>query len=632
MTQPGTGDGEDRGLEDLLVFIRDARGFDFTGYKRSSLARRIRKRMQEAGVAGYVDYRDKLESSAEEFGHLFNTILINVTGFFRDTETWTFLQRELMPELLADAEDGREIRIWSAGCASGEEAYSLAIAFAEALGIDETAKRVKIYGTDVDDEALHDARAGLYPAKTLDALPGEMREKYFEQNGTHFAFRPDLRRRVIFGRHDLTRDAPISRLDLLVCRNTLMYFNVETQSQVIDRFHFALRERGYLFLGKAEMLLSDGERFEVVSMRQRIFRRRPGVAVPRYQTVPVRFDMAGGPEVREVSRKRQLRDLALDSAPFAAIGIDAEGIVALVNSQMRTLFGMSSRDIGRPFHDLEISYRPVELRSLIERAHAEHRVIRLNSVERRLGGDDTQYLDIHIHPLWGSDGLSAGVMLIFVDATLNTRLQLEVKRNREELDTAHEELQSTNEELETTNEELQSSIEELETTNEELQSTNEELETTNEELQSGNEELETMNEEMRLRTAELDEARIFLEGVLSSVAAGVVVLDAELLVRSWNSGAEELWGLRADEVRNQPFFNLDFGLPVSSLRDIVQQCLTSGRRAGPVQVAAINRIGRSITCMVTCSPLKDKNDGNGDGAVLLMEEIYRSGTGETTDS
>jgi two-component system CheB/CheR fusion protein len=295
-----------------------------------------------------------------------------------------------------------------------------------------------------------------------------------------------------------------------------------------------------------------------------------------------------------VNKKRQLRDLALDTAPFAAIGVDAEGIVALINTQMRTLFGMSSRDLGRPFHDLEISYRPVELRSLIERAHAEHRVIRLNSVERRLGGDDVQYLDIHIHPLWGNDGLSAGVMLAFVDTTLATRLQMEVKRNREELDTAHEELQSTNEELETTNEELQ----------------------------SGNEELETMNEEMRLRTAELDEARIFLEGVLSSVAAGVVVLDAELLVRSWNSGAEELWGLRAEEVRNQPFFNLDFGLPVASVRDIVQQCLTSGRRSGPVQVAAINRIGRSITCMVTCSPLKDKADGDGDGAVLLMEEVY----------
>src|SRR5215510_4143930 len=611
----------DSTLEDLLAFVRDARGFDFTGYKRSSLARRIRKRMHEAGAADYVDYRDRLESSAEEFGLLFNTILINVTGFFRDTETWTFLQREVMPELLAGIDREREIRVWSAGCASGEEAYSLAMAFSEALGVEETAKRVKIYGTDVDEDALRDARVGLYSAKALEALSPELRDRYFAQNGTQFSFRPDLRRRVIFGRHDITRDAPISRLDLLVCRNTLMYFNVETQSQVIDRFHFALRERGYLFLGKAEMLLSDGERFEVVSMRQRIFRRRPGVAVPKYQTVPVRFDIASGPEVREVNRKRQLRDLALDSAPFAAVGVDAEGTVALLNAQMRTLFGMSSRDLGRPFHDLEISYRPVELRSLIERAHAEHRVIRLNAVERRLSGDDTQYLDIHIHPLWGNDGMSAGVMLVFVDTTLTTRLQLEVKRNREELDTAHEELQSTNEELETTNEELQSSIEELETTNEELQSTNEELETTNEELQSGNEELETMNEEMRVRTGELDEARTFLEGVLSSVAAGVVVLDSDLTVRSWNKGAEELWGLRSAEVTNQPFFQLDFGLPTGEFREMVNECLASNKRRGPLRVLAINRIGRTITCSVTCSPLK--GNGDGEGAVLLMEEVYK---------
>jgi two-component system, chemotaxis family, CheB/CheR fusion protein len=621
MNQHRVSDDNDSTLEDLLLFIRDARGFDFTGYKRSSLARRIRKRMYEAGSADYVDYRDRLETSAEEFNHLFNTILINVTGFFRDAETWTFLQHEVMPELLAGVDPAREIRVWSAGCATGEEAYSLAIAFSEALGIEQCAKRVKIYGTDVDDEALHDARVGVYSAKALEGLPTELREKYFEQNGTQFAFRPDLRRRVIFGRHDITRDAPISRLDLLVCRNTLMYFNVETQAQVVDRFHFALREDGYLFLGKAEMLLSDGERFEVVSMRQRIFRRRPGTALPRYQSLPVRLESIGSPEMREVGRKRQLRDLALETAPFAAIGVDSDGNVVLINSQMRNLFGITSRDIGRPFHDLDISYRPVELRSVIERAYGEHRVVRLSAVEWQVGPNETQYLDIHIQPLWASDGLSAGVILIFVDASVTTRLQMEVKRNREELDTAHEELQSTNEELETTNEELQSSIEELETTNEELQSTNEELETTNEELQSGNEELETMNEEMRVRTAELDEARTFLEGVLSSVAAGVVVLDADLTVRSWNKGAEELWGLRANEVTNQGFFQLDFGLPTGELRGIVNDCLASGKRTGPLQVAAISRIGRAITCIVTCSPLKGNRDG--EGAVLLMEEVYQ---------
>jgi len=621
MTQPNDQHEVDSSLEDLLIFIRDARGFDFTGYKRSSLARRIRKRMHEAGVADYLDYRDRLESSAEEFGHLFNTILINVTSFFRDAETWTYLQREVMPDLIADAEKFSDIRVWSAGCASGEEAYSLAIAFAEAIGIEETARRVKIYGTDVDEDALRDARSGIYTAKALEAISPELRSKYFEQNGGQFAFRPDLRRRVIFGRHDISRDAPISRLDLLVCRNTLMYFNVEAQAQVIDRFHFALREGGSLFLGKAEMLLSDSERFEVVSMRQRIFRRRPGVSVPRYQTMPIRLETIGSPEIREVSRKRQLRDLALEAAPFAILGIDADGIVILINSQMRNVFGMTSRDLGRPFHDLEISYRPVELRSLIERAYAEHRVVRVNSVELRLSPDEAQYWDIHVQPLWASDGHSAGAMLMFIDATLTTRVQVELKRNREELDTAHEELQSTNEELETTNEELQSSIEELETTNEELQSTNEELETTNEELQSGNEELETMNEEMRARTAELDEARTFLEGVLFSVAAAVVVLDGSLLVRSWNKGAEELWGLRADEVRNQAFFNLVFGLPTAEVNTLVQDCLATGKRTGPIHVAAINRIGRSITCTVTCSPLK--SNGAGEGAVLLMEELYQ---------
>jgi two-component system, chemotaxis family, CheB/CheR fusion protein len=499
-----------------------------------------------------------------------------------------------MPELIADTERAREIRVWSAGCASGEEAYSLAMAFAEALGVDECAKRVKIYATDIDEEVLRDARAGLYQARALESLPGELRDKYFEETGTHFAFRPDLRRRVIFGRHDITRDAPISRLDLLVCRNTLMYFNVETQSHVIDRFHFAVREGGYLFLGKAEMLLLDGNRFEVVSMRQRIFRRRPGTGVPRYPSVPIKLDVIGGQEARELGKKRQLQDLALETAPFAVAGLDTEGIVVLLNNQLRAMFGLTARDLGRPFHELEISYRPVELRSLIEQAYTEHRVVRVSAVERPLGPAEVQYLDIHIQPLWGSDGLRAGVLLMFIDTSVVTRLQLEISRSKEDLDTVHEELQSTNEELEAANEELQSSIEEL----------------------------ETMNEEMQLRTAELDEARTFLEGVLSSVAAGVVVLDAELMVRSWNQGAEELWGLRADEVRNQAFFNLDFGLPTADVHDIVQHCLKSGLRAGPVQVRAINRIGRTITCTVTCSPLRGGSEGDSEGAVLLMEESY----------
>jgi two-component system CheB/CheR fusion protein len=551
-----------------------------------------------------------LESNAAEFGYLFNTILINVTGFFRDAEAWSFLQREIMPTMLAAVAPDEEIRVWCAGCASGEEAYTLAIVFAEALGVEECAKRVKIYGTDVDEEALFEARAGTYSARAIEPVPPELRGKYFERSGDRFAFRPELRRRVIFGRHDLTHDAPISRLNLLACRNTLMYFNAETQSQVIDRFHFALRESAHLFLGKAELLLSDGERFEVVSMRQRIFRRTPGASEARFLPMPMLAGVGANAAPVEPGDKGESPELAFEGVPYAMLGIDSRGTVVLINNQMRASFGLTRLDLGRPFRDLEISYRPVELRSLIEQAHTERRQVRVDSVARTVGKDEVQYLDILIQPLWDTEGTGSGVMVLFVDTTQATQLQLEVKRNREELDAAYEELQATNEELETTNEELQSSVEELETTNEELQSTNEEL--------------ETMNEEMRIRGAELEEARSFVEGVLSSVAAGVVVLDIRLLVRSWNRGAQELWGLRADEVRSRAFFTLDFGLPTGQVRDIVQQCLVTGSRSDPVNIAAVNRIGRQVTCRVTCSPLDGGGDrGGSEGVVLLMEQIYR---------
>ncbi|MGW2342034.1 CheR family methyltransferase [Streptomyces sp. NPDC001661] len=605
----------DEELEDLLRFLRDARGFDFTGYKRSSLGRRIRKRMADIGIDSYGEYRDQLETNAAEFGSLFNTILINVTSVFRDADAWTYMQREVIPEVLAEHSPEDEIRVWSAGCSSGEEAYSLAIMFAEALGIEEAVSRVKVYGTDVDDEALRDARSGLYTAKALEPLSEELRGKYFEQNGSQFSFRADLRRRVIFGRHDITRDAPISRLDLLVCRNTLMYFNVEAQTQIIDRFHFALREGGFLFLGKAEMLLNDADRFDVVSMRQRIFRRRPGDASTTYQPAPVKLRTTPGGELQSLARNRQLRDLILDASAGSALAVDADGAVILINSHARVQFGLTANDIGRPFQDLEISYRPVELRSLIDQATHERRTLRVNGAERRVG-DDVQYFDIVVQPLVGADGMPAATNITFTDVTVATQLKAEVKRVREDLETAYEELQSTNEELETTNEELQSSIEELETTNEELQSTNEELETTNEELQSGNEELETMNDEMRIRSDELDETRAFLEGVLASIAAGIVVLDEDLKVKSWNRGTTDLWGLRQDEVVDQPFFSLDFGLPTHVLRGVVEECVKSRRRGAPVVVAAVNRLGRTISCTVNCSPF----DGHRGGVVLLMEE------------
>jgi two-component system, chemotaxis family, CheB/CheR fusion protein len=263
-------------VEVLLDYLRRNRGFDFTGYKRNSLTRRIDKRMQAVGIPSYLDYEDYLEVVPEEFTHLFNTILINVTGFFRDPPAWEFLADEILPDILAARQPDEPLRIWSAGCASGQEAYTLAMLCAEVLGVDGFRERVKIYATDVDEEALNQARSARYSAKEVEGVPADLLQRYFERNGQgHFVFSKDLRRSVIFGRHDLIQDAPISRIDLLVCRNTLMYFNSEIQAHILGRFAFALREGGYLFLGKAEMLLANSSLFSAVDPSRRVFRQVP---------------------------------------------------------------------------------------------------------------------------------------------------------------------------------------------------------------------------------------------------------------------------------------------------------------------------------------------------------------------
>lgn len=202
----------------LLLHLKENRGFDFTGYKRASLTRRVDYRMAEVGVGDYAEYLEYLEVHTEEFTALFNTILINVTSFFRDAEAWEYLRAEVLPSMLfAKAPDG-VIRVWSAGCASGEEAYTLAMILAEALGVEEFRQRVKIYATDVDEEGLTHARQATYDERQVRAVPAELVERYFDQVGGRFYFRKDLRRLVIFGRNDLVQDAPISKIDLLVCR------------------------------------------------------------------------------------------------------------------------------------------------------------------------------------------------------------------------------------------------------------------------------------------------------------------------------------------------------------------------------------------------------------------------------
>ena len=607
----------DHHFEDLLDYLKDTRGFDFRGYKRATLSRRITKRCTEIGFDNIRDYVDYLEVHPEEFAILFDRILINVTEFFRDKPAWDHLAAQVVPEIIG--RDG-PIRIWSTGTASGEEAYSAAIVFCDALSTKYFLDRVKIYATDVDEHALAKARAGVYSAEELGSVEVEVRARYFEPQNGRFAFRPDLRRALIFGVHDLMRDAPISRLDLLICRNTLIYFTAEAQERILSRFHYGLKDDGYLFLGRAEMLLTHSALFVPAELKQRIFTK-----VPR-RDLRDRIDAVAAPgtaETGEADRKLRIRELVDDTAPFAQVVVDRAGTVLLVNQLARALFNLGSGDLGRPLKDLSLSYRPVDLRSPLDQSFIERRTITISGVQYALPDGSVKDLDVQVAPLIEQDGTVAGAALSFVDVTYGAELRSQLERLRSDLETANEELQSANEELETTNEELQSTIDELETTNEELQSTNEELETMNEELESTNSELQSINHDLHERTDEVERLNVLLHSITGNIPLGAVVMNASLMVTVWNERAADLWGLRSDEVVGRSFFDLDIGLRKEQIRNMIGAVLSGKPAHDEMLVEAVNRRGNRIRCRVRASFFPDRAQSG--AVVLIMEEIKPEG-------
>jgi two-component system, chemotaxis family, CheB/CheR fusion protein len=612
--QPRDEGGGDTPLDVLLAHLKRTRGFDFTGYKRTSLERRIRKRMDAIGVTGYSEYLDYLEVHQGEFAALFDVVLINVTGFFRDPTAWEYYASDVVPNLLEAIGPDDTIRVWSAGCASGEETYTMAMVLAEALGTQAYAERVKIYATEVDEDALNHARQASYTAKDVESIPAPLLERYFERSDQRFTFRKDLRRSVIFGRNDLTQDAPISRIDLLTCRNTLMYFNAETQARILGRFHFALNPWGYLFLGKSEMLITHSDLFRPVNLKNRVFAKvlKPTLRDRFLTFTQANHELAGEPAA-------EIREAAFETSPGAQIAVDVDGVLAVANAHARSLFGITTSDLGRPLKDLEISYRPVDLRSNLEVAFSERRSVSLGPVSASPTTGDPRTLEVQITPLRSGQRV-LGATIVYHDITRQRRVENELETSKRELENAYEELQSTVEELETTNEELQSTNEELETTNEELQSANEELETMNEELQSTNEELETINDELRQRSIELNEVNAFLETILSSMGVAVIVVDREQRVQIWNAESTELWGVRSDEAQGQHLFGLDIGLPLDRVRTPLRRVLAGTDERAEVELEALNRRGRQVRVNVTLLRLGlGPEDVN--GAILLTATL-----------
>ena len=572
-------------FETLIEYLRESRGVDFTGYKRQSLVRRVAKRCTELHIDNFATYLDYLQVHADEFPILFDKILINVTEFFRDPEAWEYVRETIIPRIVAKS---GAIRVWSSGTASGEEAYSAAMLLCDALGPEQFLRRVKIYATDIDEDALNKAHSG-YLLKDVESLDEATRAKYFEPQGTRFIFRSALRRALIFGRHDLIQDAPISRLDLLICRNTLMYFTAETQGRILTRFHYALNDDGYLFLGRAEMLLTHSALFSPVELKQRIFSK---VARLQLRERLVLLAQSGSVEAtNHVARQLRVRELATEGVPFAQLVVDALGVLTSANQSARRLFDVPPGDVGRPFRDLGLSSRPVDLRTPIDRVYRERRPYTTPAVDFTLSDGTERVFDVHFSPLIDEDGSIVGTSIAFVDITQVNQLRSDLERSRQDIETAYEELQSSNEELETMNEELES---------------------TNAELQS-------INTDLRARTDEVGQLNIFLRAVTGNIELGAVVLDGSMRVQVWNERAADLWGLRSDEVLGQSFFDLDIGLPAKDLRNMVGAVLRGSPPHDETTVEAVSRRGRNIKVRVIVYTLS--NGERPAGVVLVMEEL-----------
>jgi len=529
-------------LKELLQELAEERNFDFRGYKATTLDRRFRRRMFQLKLGSYAEYTEYIRAHPDEVTLLLNTVLINVTEFFRDPPAWEILRHELLPDILRQLKPGHSFRAWSAGCATGEEPYSIAILISEYFGAKLPEYDIKIYATDIDEEALAFARRGEYSVDAVKRIRPEWREKYF--HGTKsLRINREIRRLVIFGCSNLGQDAPISHVNLLVCRNLLIYFDPDLQKQILRRLTYALEPEGLLFLGKAESQLTSSSQFRRLNPRWRIFQRiagsalenersdaRPGALEPtmnQSQHTPQQFDAL-----------RQSQGHILETLKVGVVAIEGDDVISQNNTAALTLCGLTPANLaGRKLADTDLPVRIPELLSQLEATRVNDESSRF-PVRIKAGGGE-KLLEVTIRPLLDG-GQRSGSLIYIDDQTIQEKLETTV----EELESTGEELHSANEELETTNEELQSTNEELETTNEELQSTNEELETTNEELQSLNEELETTNQELEERTKDLDQVNSVYAQTLEKVRLPVMLVNENLKIDFWNAMALRLFGFK----------------------------------------------------------------------------------------
>ncbi|MCC6175451.1 MAG: PAS domain-containing protein [Chloroflexi bacterium] len=606
---------DDRPLRQLLEQLRERNGIDFSSYKMPTIMRRLQRRIVATGSDSLRAYVRYLQQHDEEYQRLVNSFLIKVTEFFRDAELFDELRTHILPELIGDARShGNTLRIWSAGCATGEEAYSLAILLAEVLGDQVDAFNIRIFATDLDAGAVAFARRGLYPAGALVGLPRAYLDRYFSRVDDAYEVKKQIRAMIVFGQHDLGQRAPFPRIDLTLCRNVLIYFTTELQRRALQLFAFSLRDGGYLVLGKAETVSPLAELFSLAQPRLKIYRRiGDRVLIP-----PARIrDVAPSPTSRPSQPRRSHVDMEMvlgraprDSQrsgvvsdrmehlllrlPVGVVLVDRQYDIQFINGTARRLLEIHTPAVGDDLIHLISALPTGPLRGAIDRAFRGE----TDDVSFDVGAPDAEgrfryvRLSCRAETIEARDGPLDTVIVLVEDVTAESEHRIDRERESErqraeierleeqfrrtvetnrdlqsandDLTTANAGLRNSNEELLVSNEEIQAATEEVETLNEELQATNEELETLNEELQATVEELNTTNDDLQARSVELQDLagtieeqrhiseseRGRLDAVLSNMADAVVAVDAQGRQVFANGAYQRLFG-DDDRLRNE---------------------------------------------------------------------------------
>ena len=620
-------------LAKIYDLLRSRTGYDFSEYKERTFQRRVQRRMQVVQTRKLDEYADQLQKDPEEVHALFRDLLIGVTDFFRDAAAFEALETFVIPKLFDGRGGDDEVRVWVAGCSTGEEAYSIAILLREQCEKLTAPPKVQIFATDIDETAMGVARAARYSASVVKEVSPERLKRFFiHETGTYRVVK-ELRDMCIFSTHSIIRDPPFSRLDLISCRNLLIYLKPSLQGQIIPLFHYSLRPGGYLFLGSSENLSRYGELFVTVDRKSRVFRRRDLVSrptLPLRQFLPnVRRDPAGtganasGLLQRSDMLQRISNNIIDHYAPSFVI-VDETGQALFFSPGTGKYLQPAA---GPPNRDVVAMARPglrADLRGALHRAKETGRRVVRDRVAVQINGGD-QMISLAIEPV--TEGNEIGYGIVFIDrgpirteqegvgAAVPENEDATVKQIEKELQETRERLQSTIEELETANEEFRSSNEELLSVNEELQSTNEELKTSKEELQSVNEELQTVNTELSIKIDELDRANADLYNLFQSTQIATIFLDRNLVVRSFTPAVTKLFNLIAND-RGRPLTDIVSRIDYPDIeQDMRRVCGGGGVAERSVTVA-----GGSEHYLVRVLPYRGPNNDI-DGVLLTFVDV-----------